>query len=241
MDFRDLRVSWPEVTSVELNNKISVIIPTKDEEETIREVIRGVKPYARDIIIVDGHSKDSTREIAQQEKVKVILDNGKGKGDALKIGIKEAAEEVLVFIDSDGSHEASDIPFLTAPIFRGKADLVIGSRIRGGSDELHGNISKFVRGVGSGIITLIINWRWKAMLTDCENGFRAIDRKKCLSLDLRANDFNIEQEMVMKCLSKQYIVTEVPSHEYERKGGQLKLIVWKKWYKFLWTLIRWMF
>lgn len=230
-----------ELSKLKGNKDISVIIPTKDEEDTIRQVIRKTKSYAQEIIVVDGHSKDSTREIAQQEGVKVLLDNGKGKGEALKIGIKEATQKILVFMDSDGSHEESDIPHLTEPILGGNADMVIGSRMRGGSDELHGNISKFVRGVGSGIITLIINWRWNVMLTDCENGFRAIDRQKCLSLDLRTNDFDIEQEMVMKCLKRKYRVIEIPSHEYARKGGKLKLVVWKKWYKFLWALIRWIF
>lgn len=217
---------------------ITVIIPAKNEAEGIKHIIEQVKPYADEIIVVDGHSEDNTREIAGQHGAEVIMDNRKGKGDAYRVGITAAKGDILVFIDADGSHKPEDIPKLTAPIVQGEADLVIGSRMLGGSDEFHGNFSNYVRMVGGGLITLFINLRFKTTLTDCLNGFRAIKKEIALSLNLKANQFDIEHEMIMKCLKRGYKVCEVPSHEYERKWGKSKLPTFSKAYLFFYRLIK---
>jgi dolichol-phosphate mannosyltransferase len=217
---------------------ISVIIPAKDEGEGIKQIIESVRAYADEIIVVDGHSNDNTKEIATQNGAKVILDNNKGKGDAYRVGINAAAGDIIVFIDADGSHEPKDIPKLTQPIAQGKADLVIGSRMLGGSDEFHGNYSNYVRMVGGGLITLIINIRFKTALTDCLNGFRAIKKDVALSLNLNANQFDIEHEMVIKCLKQGYRVCEISSHEYERKWGKSKLPTFRKTHLFLFRLLK---
>lgn len=217
---------------------ISVIIPAKDEGEGIKQMIEWVTPYADEIIVVDGHSKDNTQQIAAQLGAKTILDNNKGKGDAYRVGINAAVGNIIVFIDADGSHEPNDIPKLTKPIIEGKADLVIGSRMLGGSDEFHGNYSNYIRMVGGGLITLIINLRFKTALTDCLNGFRAIKKDVASALDLKANQFDIECEMIIKCLKKGYKVTEVLSHEYARKWGKSKLPTFRKAHLFLFRLLK---
>jgi dolichol-phosphate mannosyltransferase len=117
-------------------------------------------------------------------------------------------------------------------------DLVVGSRMTGGSDELHGTFSNFARNIGAGLIQLAINYRFNVRLTDCENGFRAIKKNIINDLDLQANDFDIEEEMVIKALKKGYSVGEVPTHEYERKYGESNLSLPKIGYKFIWRLIR---
>jgi len=66
-------------------SKISIVIPSLDEEDTIAEIIEGCKPYGDEILVVDGHSRDRTREVAENLGVKVILDNRKGKGEALRM------------------------------------------------------------------------------------------------------------------------------------------------------------
>ena len=126
--------------------------------------------------MVDGHSKDRTAEIARSfgDGVRVVKDNGKGKGDAVRVGAFAARYDTVVYLDADGSHDPKDIPALVEPIKKGEADLVIGSRGRGGSDELHGDVEKLLRMIGSDIILIGINLRWKQHLTDSQNGFRAI-------------------------------------------------------------------
>ena len=173
-----------------LRMKITVVIPTKNEEKTLEEIITKCKAHADEMLVVDGHSKDSTREIAQKLGVKVVLDHGKGKGDGLRVGIHEANGDVLVFIDADGSHDPDDIPKLVKPILEGKADLVIGSRGKGGSDELHGDVEKLLRMIGSDIILIGINKRWKVHLTDSQNGYRAINKKADLIIAISPPTFS---------------------------------------------------
>ena len=112
-------------------SKVSVVIPTLNEEGMIAEIIEGCKPYADEMIVVDGHSKDKTREIAEGVGVKVILDNKKGKGAALRHVVNFVNGDIIVFIDADGSHDARDIPKLVEPILKDEADHVSASRLIG--------------------------------------------------------------------------------------------------------------
>jgi len=200
-----------------------IIIPTKNEKDTIGEVLDQAKKLTDNILVVDGHSLDGTISVAKEKGVRYILDNQKGKGDALKIGVEHTDGNIIVFVDADGSHEITDIPLLIQLIREGQADLVIGSRMLGGSDELHGTFNKFIRNTGNNFLAVLINRKWKTDLTDIENGFRAIKRDVFDQLKLKSHGFTIEQEMVIKCLKKKFKVKEVASHEYERKSGHSKL------------------
>jgi len=215
---------------------ISLVIPAKNEEEGISGLIDLSRDFVDEIIIVDGHSSDRTLERASSKGARVVFDNKKGKGDAYKVGIKEATGDIIVFMDADGSHDPAQIPVLIEPLVKDEADLVIGSRHKGGSDEWKGDINTYLRSVGGGFLTLMINYLWKADLTECLNGFRAIKRDVGLKLDLKANDFDIEQHMIVQCLKKKFRVTEVISHEYERKWGASKLPTYRKAYLFFWRL-----
>lgn len=212
---------------------VTIIIPTKNEAGGIASVVQDVKRYANEVLVVDGHSTDGTADLARQAGARVVLDNRRGKGAGLRLGIAEARGEILVFIDADGSHDPASIPSLLAPILQGHADLVIGSRHRGGSDEWRGDLDNYLRSIGGGIITIAINYRWNVRITDALNGFRAIRTATAAALDLTADDFDIEQQMVTRCLRKGFRVTEVASHEYLRKWGHSKLPTYRKGYLFL--------
>jgi dolichol-phosphate hexosyltransferase len=215
---------------------ISLIIPAKNEEGGIAEIIELSKNFVDEIIVIDGHSTDRTRELALSKGAKVVLDNKKGKGDAYKVGIKEATGDIIVFIDADGSHDPEQIPALVGPLLKDEADFVIGSRFKGGSDEWKGDLNTYVRAVGGGLLVLMINYIWNSDLTECLNGFRAIKRSAALQLALKANDFDIEQHMLVQCLKKKFKVKEVATHEYVRKWGASKLPTYKKAYLFFWRL-----
>lgn len=219
----------------QVQKRISVVIPAKNEAGTITKVITEVKLHADEVIVVDGHSSDATADLARQAGATVLADPGRGKGSGIREGIRRATGDVIVFIDADCSHDPADIPRLVQPLLDDRAEMVIGSRLLGGSDELHGNFSNYVRMVGAGFITLIINLRWRQELTDVENGFRALATPAARNLGLQAEDFDIEQEMVMKALGQKLRILEVPSHEYKRAAGQSKLPTWKG-LKFLWRL-----
>ena len=218
--------------------RVTVVIPAKDEEGLIGEIVDQVKPYADEVLVVDGHSRDRTPEIATAHGARVIRDGGQGKGEALRLAIGAATSEIVVFIDADGSHDPHDITRLVAPIRAGEADLVIGSRGKGGSDELHGTLEQFIRYSGSQVIMLAINYRWNVRLTDSQNGFRAIRREVGAKLGLTSNLTTIEQEMLMKALKQGYRVSEIASHEYERRWGTSKVVVWKLWFPYVWSFLR---
>jgi dolichol-phosphate mannosyltransferase len=214
------------------------VVPTRDEEGLVGDIVDLVRPYASEVLVIDGHSRDRTREIAAAHRARVILDRGKGKGDALRLAFEEAAGDIIVFIDADGSHEPKDIPAMVAPIEAGQADMVVGSRGKGGSDELHGTLEQLIRYIGSQLIMLAINYRWNVRLTDSQNGFRAIRKDVGRKLGLTSNLTTIEQEMLMKALKQGFRVREVASHEYERRWGTSKVVVWKLWFPYVWSFLR---
>jgi len=225
-------------TIAHLATGVTVVIPARNEEQNVGEVIEKALAYCEEILVVDGHSTDRTREVARIYGVKVISDNKKGKGDAIRVGAAAASHPIIVFMDADGSHDPTDIPRLVEPIRQGKADLVIGSRGRGGSDELHGDIEKLLRMVGSDLILIGINLRWKQHLTDSQNGFRAVRTDVIRSLGLKENITTIEQEMTMKSLKKGHVITEVPTHEYARKYGKSVIKLRKVWFRYVYSFIK---
>jgi len=216
---------------------VTVVIPAYNEQKTIRKMVNNVRPYSDEILVVlSKKSKDRTRYIVKKMGVPFILDNGKGKGEALRCAIKHVKKGIIVFIDADGSHLPADIPRLVEHLVNNNYDMVIGSRMTGGSDELHGNLQEFVRLMFSSIITLIINYRFGANVTDYQNGFRAIKANVAKKLRLREDITTIEQEMGIKCLKKGYTISEVPTHEYA--GGRSSFTLWEVGFRYFWQILR---
>ena len=221
--------------------RISVIVPCRNEGRNIRPVLEWAAPYADELLVVDGHSSDDTRAIAAEMGATVLLDNGKGKGDAIRVGIAKASGDIIVFIDADGSHDPRDIPALVQPIIDGHADHVSGSRMLGGSDELHATINQFIRLFGSQVITLSINYTQGLSLTDSQNGFRAIRAEVARSLGLESEIPTIEQEMVIKSVRSGYRICEVATHEYVRSNGESNFRVLDVWFQFVKSWLYYLF
>lgn len=216
---------------------VTLVIPTKNEAATLQAVLESSMSYADETIVVDGGSSDGSKEIATALGARVLVDSGDGKGAGLRLAMEEAGEDIVVFMDADGSHDPGDIPRLVAALQDRDLDLVIGSRIRGGSDEWSGSFGRFVRMMGSHMILIAINYRWGIRLTDCQNGFRAIRTDVARCLGLKEKGFAIEQEMVMRCLIYGCRVGEIGCHEFERRGGASKLSLLTVWPDILRTLI----
>jgi dolichol-phosphate mannosyltransferase len=218
--------------------RVSVLIPAKNEAATLAVVIEGVKAYCSELIVVDGQSTDDTREVATRLGARVLVDDGRGKGSAMRLAAREATREVLVFIDADGSHDPHDVPRVAAGVLAGDYDLVIGSRRRGGSDELHSSFFEFIRLMGSEIIGLAINYRFGRRITDYQNGLRAIRRDVMNGLGTTQNNFTIEQEMSIKSIKRGFRLGEVPAHEYRRKAGQSHIVVWRVGWLYVWSVLK---
>lgn len=219
-------------------DRISVVIPALNEVGTIREVIREAKPFAGEILVIDGGSRDGTRELAESEGATVFRDDGRGKGAAIRLAPRRATREIIVFFDADGSHDARDIPALVRPILDDRADHVSASRLLGGSSELHGGFDEFLRLAGSAFITACINWRFQVRLSESQNGYRAIRARTLAGLALRSNATTIEQEMIALTLKAGGRMAEVPSHEYPRRAGQSHIHPVKHAPFYLFSLVR---
>jgi dolichol-phosphate mannosyltransferase len=222
----------------EERERVSVIIPAKDEAATLPAVIERVKAYGGELIVVDGRSRDATRDVAAALGARVLVDDGRGKGSALRLAAREATREVLAFIDADGSHDPDDLPRILKPVLAGEYDLVIGSRRRGGSDELHSSFFEFIRLMGSEIIGLAINYRFGLRITDYQNGLRAIRRDVMNGLGTTQDNFTIEQEMSIKCIKRGFRVGEVPAHEYRRQAGRSHIVVWRVGWLYVWSVLK---
>jgi glycosyltransferase involved in cell wall biosynthesis len=199
---------------------VTVVIAAKNEAATIGGMVLGCRPYARTVLVtVDCRTTDDTVKRATEAGARILLDEGRGKGHAMRLAIPHIQTALTVFIDADGSHDPRDIPLLLEPLLAGAADHVSASRLRGGSSELHGGFDEFFRLMGSSFITACINHHFGVRLSESQNGFRAIRSDVLRALALRSDSTTIEQEMIIRTLGMGYRMAEIPSHEYQRVAG----------------------
>ena len=223
------------------NQLLTVAIPALNEEATLADIITGSKRYSDDILVIDGHSQDHTVKIAQELGARVIFDHKKGKGEAIRTAIPHFQRQIVVFVDADGSHNPDDIPRLVQPILDDRVDHVSGSRLLGGSSELHGGFDECFRLMGSSFITACINHRFGVRLSESQNGFRAIRTDVLRALGLKEDITTIEQEMIIKTLKKGYRMGEVPTHEHKRKGGYSKIDLKRVALRYVWSMVKYLY
>ena len=156
--------------------------------------------------------------------------NGVPNFSALQAALSEGRSQDLVFF-------AFDAMFAEGEDLRGLTLIERKERLQALLSGLKDK-KQLIRYVGSQLIMLGINYRWNVRLTDSQNGFRAIRRDAGRKLGLTSNLTTIEQEMLMKALKQGYRVSEIPSHEYERKWGTSKVVVWKLWFSYVWSFFR---
>jgi dolichol-phosphate mannosyltransferase len=220
------------------HNDVTIVIPAKNEAANIEQTVRRAMQFAQRVLLVDGHSVDGTPDIAAAAGAQVVYDRGRGKGDAIAVAASHVTTPITVFMDADGSHDAADVPRLIEPIIAGVADHVSGSRLIGGSSELHGGFDEFFRLAGAAFITACVNRRYGVTLSDTQNGFRAIRTTLLRELDLREPTTTIEQEMIAKTLALGYRLAEVPCHEHKRLHGHSHIVVWRAAPRYAWSLVR---
>jgi dolichol-phosphate mannosyltransferase len=234
-------MSNPQEKTISPIPSLTVVIPTLNEVETLPEIVAGVRAHTDDILVVDGRSPDGTADVARSLGARVVYDHGRGKGEAIRTVIGRLDRDIVVFIDADGSHDPADIPALVSPILAGQADHVSGSRLIGGSSELHGGFDECFRLMGSSFITACINHRFRVVLSESQNGFRAIRTEVLRDLGLEEDITTIEQEMIIKTLKKGYRMGEAPTHEHRRKAGYSKITVRKVAFRYVYSMLKYLY
>ena len=205
--------------------KVSVVIPTINEEKTIRKVIESI-PYGKlknmgletEVLVIDGNSTDKTREEAAAAGARVVIEEKLGYGNAYLRGFKEASGDIIVMLDGDATYPSERIPDLLEPILKNEADLVIGKRAemeRGAMPCLH-------RYIGNPLLNFAFRLLFRAKLTDVNSGMRAISRKALEKLTLTAPEMEFAAEMLVEAVKRGLRIREVPI-EYRRREGESKL------------------
>lgn len=198
--------------------KVSVVIPTLNEEENLPTVLSEIPKYIDELIIVDGHSADKTVEIAKRFGANIIYDD-KGKGSAIRKGLKEAKGDIVIMMDADCSHASNEIGLLIEGIKAG-FDVCMGSRfIQGGGSE---DIT-LLRKLGNKFFVFLVNVLWNMHYSDLCYGYRSFRRSAIEKLELESDGFGIETEISIKVAKKKLKVLEIPSFEKSRKSGKGKL------------------
>jgi dolichol-phosphate mannosyltransferase len=204
---------------------IEIIIPTLNEELTIKELIEDIRscilPLNVSLLVVDGGSTDSTLDICKESNIKYIVQKERGKGSAIRQAVGNSQADIVVFIDADGTYSFSDFELLLEPLLDNKADIVVGSRMQGKRQKKSISI---LNTVGNKLFNKTINFAMKSSLTDCLSGYRALFRNTFNDLVLLSDSFEIEVEMTVEALAKGYRVLEVPiKYKPRRDGSNTKL------------------
>ena len=216
---------------------VSIIIPAFNEEKTIDKVLRKIinmnSLYPIEIIVVDDGSEDKTFEKVQPFGIKLIrcLKNH-GKGRALRIGVKAASGDIIIWQDADLEYFPSDIPKLMQPIIQKSATVVYGSRFSGTIYKIR--ISHFL---GNKILTWATRILYNCAVTDMETGYKAFRREVFDYVELTSDGFEIEPEVTAKLLTVGFKITEVPINYCARRKGTAK-IGWLDGIKSLFTLFK---
>ncbi|MBI3500273.1 MAG: glycosyltransferase family 2 protein [Bacteroidetes bacterium] len=193
--------------------KVTVQIPARNEEGSLPSVIAMIpKNFVQEILVVDGHSTDKTIEVAKSLGCRVITQPGKGYGDAMIHGFKNASGDVIISMDADGSPNPEEIPKLLEKMKEGY-DLVLGSRylLGAGSED-----DTFIRYIGNKGFTWLTNLLHGTKMSDSLYLFCAMKKTMLNSLVFRCNDFSLCIEIPVKAHKAGFKIAEVACYERKR-------------------------
>lgn len=200
--------------------KISVVIPTLNEERAIGDVVGAVPAeQVQEIIVVDNGSTDHTAKRASEAGTRIVAESLPGYGSACLAGAKAASDaDIIVFMDGDRSDDPAQLDTVAGPVIKDRADLVIGSRIKGnlekGAMPLHGRL-------GNHVIVGLLRLLHGVEITDI-GSFRAIKPRILFDLDMQQMTYGWPVEMVVKAARNNLRIQSVPIN-YRRRIGESKV------------------
>jgi glycosyltransferase involved in cell wall biosynthesis len=206
-----------------ISTTVSVIIPTLNEAANLPYVFAALPPWITEVVLVDGRSTDDTVAVARglRPDVKIVMQTGNGKGDALLAGFAASTGDIIVAMDADGSTDGREIIRFVGALIAG-ADFVKGSRFAcgGGSADLTRS-----RRLGNKFLGVLVNCLFGTHYTDLCYGYNAFWARHLETLALDCAGFEVETLMNIRAAMAGLRVHEVPSFEHRRVYGVSNLRV----------------
>jgi len=226
---------------------ISILVPAYGEAGTIEQVLRRALALGLDceIIVVDDGSQDATAAVVQRladelPQVRLIRhERNRGKGAAVRTAIDASRGDIVLVQDADLEYDPRDIPRLIEPLQSGVADVVYGTRLRGGEPQ---RAHLFWHYMGNRLLSLLTNVLYNTTISDMEVGYKAFRGDLVRSIHLVSDDFRFEPEITAKILRTPDIrLYEVPISYYGRTFAEGKKITWRDGFLALGALLRFRF
>jgi glycosyltransferase involved in cell wall biosynthesis len=215
---------------------VTAVIPTLNEAANLPHVFARIPDCVDELIIVDGNSTDDTVGVARalRPDARIVLQNRRGKGNALACGFAAATGDIIVMLDADGSTDPAEIPVFLAPLVGG-ADFVKGSRyLEGGGSE---DITP-LRSSGNRLLGAAVNLLFGTNYTDLCYGYNAFWRDCLPYFQITCDGFEVETVINVRAAKAGLEIVEVPSREHMRIHGLSNLNIWRDGRRVLRTIIR---
>jgi glycosyltransferase involved in cell wall biosynthesis len=215
---------------------VSVVIPALDEAANLPHVFARIPAGVHEVILVDGHSRDGTIDVARtiRPDVRVVLQSGRGKGNALACGFAAATGDIIVMIDADASNDPAEIPRFVDALLDGH-DFAKGSRFAPGGASA--DITP-VRHLGNRALGIAVNLLFRTRYTDLCYGFNAFWRHCLPHMHVTCDGFEVETLIHVRVARAGLDVAEVASVEHQRLHGESKLSATRDGLRILRMIVR---
>ena len=195
---------------------VCILIPTLNEGKTIGGLVNEFRSMGfSDILVIDGHSTDNTVKNAESAGARVVMQSGKGKGQAVSQAFQLITSNYVVMIDGDGTYLPEEVNKILEPVTTGVADHVIGNRFANYQKGAFTRLNLF----GNKILNTIFGFAYGMWLKDILSGYRAFNIDAFKNLDLNRTGFEVETEITVECVKKDLRIVEVPITYLARVSG----------------------